>query len=88
MGDIIVKLDGDSIDSMTALSSKLEYFKKGETITVTVARLSDGEYKEIELSLTLGDLPEEEDTSSTTPQDDSENNSNDYYNYFPFQVNP
>ena len=88
MGDIIVKLDGDSIDSMTALSSKLEYYKKGETIPVTVARLSNGEYKEVVLSLTLGDLPEEEDTSSSTPQENSEENSNDYYNYFPFQMNP
>lgn len=88
MGDIIVKLDGDSIDSMTALSNKLEYYKKGETITVTVARLSDGEYKEIELSLTLSDLPEEEDTTSGTQEESSNNNSNDYYNYFPFQMNP
>ena len=88
MGDIIVKLDGDSIDSMTALSSKLEYYKKGETIPVTVARLSNGEYKEVVLSLTLGDLPEEEDTSSSASQEKSEENSNDYYNYFPFQMNP
>ena len=73
---------------MTALSSKLEYYKKGETIPVTVARLSNGEYKEVVLSLTLGDLPEEEDTSSSTPQENSEENSNDYYNYFPFQMNP
>lgn len=89
MGDIIVKVDGDSIDSMTALSSKLEYYKKGETITITVARLADGEYKEQEISLTLSDLPEEdEESSDNIPQYDGGNNDNSFYNFFPFQMNP
>ena len=87
MGDIIVKVDGDSIESMTDLSGKLEYYKKGETITITVARISNGEYKEQELTLTLGDLPEEEE-STTTQQDDSGSDSDEYYNFFPFQMNP
>lgn len=88
MGDIIVKVDGDSVESMTDLSGKLEYYKKGETITITVARLSNGEYVEQELTLTLGDLPEEDEDSATTQQENSGNDSNDYFNTFPFQINP
>ena len=37
----------------------MEYYKSGETVKVTVKRVENGEYVDIELEVTLGDWPEE-----------------------------
>ncbi|MDD6057565.1 MAG: trypsin-like peptidase domain-containing protein [Clostridiales bacterium] len=54
VGDIITYFDGKAIRSMQELSSSLEYYKAGETVEVTIQRLSDGQYAEYKLSVTLG----------------------------------
>ena len=53
-GDIVTEFDGTAISSMEELSSKLQYYKAGETVDVTIRRASDGEYVELTLSATLG----------------------------------
>lgn len=53
MGDIIIGLDNYEIDSMEELSSLLEYYKGGTTITLTVERLVDGRYEEKQIQITL-----------------------------------
>lgn len=56
-GDIIVKLDGQKVSDKSDLADKLSYYAAGETITVTVARADNGEYKEQDLEITLGSRP-------------------------------
>lgn len=51
--DVITKFDGQSLSSMTGLQEKLEYYKAGETVTLTIQRNSDGGYSETEVEITL-----------------------------------
>lgn len=53
-GDIVTEFDGTAISSMEELSSKLQYYRAGETVEVTIRRASDGEYVELTLTVTLG----------------------------------
>lgn len=53
-GDIIVGFDGTEINSKEDLSNLMSYYKGGTTVTLTVQRLLDGRYQEIEIELTLG----------------------------------
>lgn len=57
VGDIIVKFDGQRISSNTDLLDTIQYFKAGETVTVTVKRARDGKYTEHDLEVTLGSRP-------------------------------
>lgn len=58
--DILVKFDGQKIGSYEDLQGVLQYYKAGETVTVTVKRLENGEYESYDLELTLGTRPQEE----------------------------
>jgi len=51
--DVITKLNGQTVASFTELSECLSYYKVGETVTVTVARVEAGEVKYLELEVTL-----------------------------------
>lgn len=53
-GDILTFFDGHSISSMEALEDQLQYYSAGTTVDVVVQRVSDGEYKEKTISVTLG----------------------------------
>lgn len=53
-GDIITGFDGQDVDSMDELGNIMDYYKGGTTVTLTVQRLVDGRYQELEISLTLG----------------------------------
>jgi serine protease Do len=52
-GDVIVKFDGESVTSMEGLKNILQYYAAGETVTITVARQSNG-YEEEKVDLVLG----------------------------------
>ncbi len=52
--DVIVKFDGHRISSYADLQDVLQYYRAGETVTVTVKRIEDGEYESLDLELTLG----------------------------------
>lgn len=56
-GDIIVKFDGKRISSSSDLQSTLQYFRAGETATVTIKRAENGEYTAYDLEITLGQRP-------------------------------
>lgn len=56
--DIIVKFDDRKISSANGLKSVLQYYKAGDTATITVMRQVDGEYVSYELEITLGERPE------------------------------
>lgn len=58
-GDIIVKFNGQRISLATDLQSVLQYYRAGETVTLTVKRLINGEYEDVDVELTLGERPKE-----------------------------
>jgi len=53
-GDIITAFDGTSVSSMESLQDTLQYYAAGSTVIVTVQRAQDGEYKEQDITVTLG----------------------------------
>ncbi|MDO4295246.1 MAG: trypsin-like peptidase domain-containing protein [bacterium] len=52
--DIITKIDGTTVKSMSDLQEMLTYFKGNTTVDLTVQRLVDGEYQETTVSVKLG----------------------------------
>ena len=55
--DIITKLDGMTVKSMQELQKLLKGYEAGETIELLVQRQEDGQYKEIQIPITLTGLP-------------------------------
>lgn len=55
--DIITKVDGQSVHSMTELQETLSYYKAGETVELTVQTQEGGSYTERQVSITLKPLP-------------------------------
>lgn len=55
--DIITKLDGMTVKSMQELQKFLKGYEAGETIELLVQRQEDGQYKEIQIPITLTGLP-------------------------------
>lgn len=56
-GDIIVNFDGQKLTSADALRDTLRYYRAGETVTVKIQRIINGEYQSLELEVTLGKRP-------------------------------
>lgn len=53
-GCIITGINGSSVDSMDALLDQLEYYEKGETVTLAIQNpLTDGTYEKQNLEITL-----------------------------------
>ena len=53
--DVITKFNGNSISTMENLIGKLEGYRAGDEITISVKRLTNhGEYEEQELNILLG----------------------------------
>lgn len=57
-GDIIVKFDGQKISSASDIKNVIQYYKAGDTATITVKRAMNGEYESIDLEITFGTRPE------------------------------
>ena len=54
-GCIITAINGTSVDSMSALQEQLQYYAKGETVTLTIqVPQTNGEYAEQSVGVTLG----------------------------------
>lgn len=60
-GDVITEFDGNSVTTMDGMRQDLAYYAAGEEITVTISRADDGEYKEMDLTVTLGAAADYED---------------------------
>ncbi len=56
-GDVVVALGEDSVSSIDELQGVLEYYSAGTTTSLTVMRLQEGVYQEVELTITLGEKP-------------------------------
>lgn len=52
--DVITKFDGQTVNSMSALQSLLDYYKAGEKVTITISRNNGNGYAEKELTIKLG----------------------------------
>lgn len=53
-GDVIVELEGSSIENFTNYTTTLQRLEAGQTVTVVVQRLSQNSYREISMEITLG----------------------------------
>lgn len=54
MGDVITKVDGQSVKTISELSSFLDYYRAGEKVKLSVTRNVSGALTELELEVTLG----------------------------------
>lgn len=64
--DIITKVDGQSVKTMTELQELLACYEMGEKIDLTVQTQKDGQYEERTVTITLGKMPQE--SGDTTAQ--------------------
>lgn len=55
--DVVVKIDGVKVTTRTELQKEMEYHAAGDTVTVTVKRLENGEYATYDIKVTLGKKP-------------------------------
>lgn len=55
--DIITKFDGQSVRTMEDLKNMMTYYAKGDTVTMTVQSLENGQYEERSVEITLGEKP-------------------------------
>lgn len=55
--DVIVKFDGQRVSSRDDVLNAMQYYKAGETVTISVKRANSGEYEDIDLEITLGSRP-------------------------------
>ncbi|MCI9680522.1 MAG: PDZ domain-containing protein [Lachnospiraceae bacterium] len=54
-GDIITRFDGSSVGSQEELKEQLSYYRAGEQVKLTVSQTVDGEYRERDITVTLGE---------------------------------
>ena len=52
-GDVIRKFDGEDVATMEELQNKIQYYKPGEKVKVTIAYADGRTYKEKEITVTL-----------------------------------
>lgn len=55
--DIITKFDGQTVRTMVNLKEMLTYYEGGDTVTLTVQSLENGQYVERKVDVTLGVKP-------------------------------
>lgn len=54
-GSVITALNGSSVNSMAALQEQLQYYRAGETVTLTIETPgNNGEYTSQDVEVTLG----------------------------------
>ncbi len=67
-GDIIVSFNGREATTMAGLQEKLGRCKAGDKVKMTVKRLDNGEYKDVELAVTLGRKKDAEPAETQEPR--------------------
>lgn len=58
--DIIFGFDGEDVTSIEQLHDLMEYYEAGETVVVEFYRLTDGEFKENSIEITLGNRSQQQ----------------------------
>ncbi|MCR5608535.1 MAG: trypsin-like peptidase domain-containing protein [Lachnospiraceae bacterium] len=79
-GDIITKINGKKVTSISQLASEVSSIKKGSTVTITLKRAYDGKYKEkkIEVELTERFTTDNEDNKEPEKEEKPEDNKNNF----------
>ncbi len=95
-GDIITQFDGVGVNSISELRDRLNYYRAGEVVEVTVSRTDDGEYKERTIEVTLDSRKASESNQSNEnqsgseeeprPEGDSEENNHEEYGRREYQI--
>lgn len=70
--DIITKIEDVEVTTVSALQEKVISYKYGTTITITIQRSVDGEYKEFDYEVTLGRNPEYTDSKQDSKSQDKQ----------------
>ena len=68
--DVITKFDGQTVESMSALTNMMQYYKAGEKIKVTISYRDGRDYKEKEVTVTLGSKEVISDLESSSTRND------------------
>ncbi len=70
-GDVVTKLDGETIIDKEDLVDKLSYYSVGETVTLEVQTANGGDYeaREVEVTLQEGTAEPEEEALQESPED-------------------
>ncbi len=58
-GDVIVKFDGNRITTDEEFLNLIQYYAPDTTVSMVVNRVIDGVYQEVELTITLGERPDQ-----------------------------
>lgn len=66
-GDVILKIDGTSLNTRDELIERLQYYEAGESVDFVISRAQNGEYKEQTITVTLG---AKKDAKTTTTEDE------------------
>ncbi|WP_207657134.1 S1C family serine protease [Blautia marasmi] len=53
-GDVILKIDGTTLNTRDELIERLQYYEAGESVEFVISRAQNGEYKEQTVTVTLG----------------------------------
>ena len=72
-GDVIVGFDGEEITSMDDLQTRLQYYKQGTQVTVTVMRQNGAEYTKQNFEVTLGGASSGKATDSNAAEEEDNN---------------
>lgn len=70
--DIITKIEGTEVTTASALKEKVISYKYGTTVTITIQRSVDGEYKEFEYEVALGKNPDYMDQKEDSQSQDKQ----------------
>ena len=66
-GDVILKIDGTSLNTRDELIERLQYYEAGESVDFVISRAQNGEYKEQTITVTLG---AKKDAKTTTQEEE------------------
>ncbi|MCR5508509.1 MAG: trypsin-like peptidase domain-containing protein [Lachnospiraceae bacterium] len=78
-GDVIKKFDGISVSSINDIKEQLKYYKAGEKVEVMVMRSNGSEYKEVNVTVTLGKKSESGIEEEEEPEQESGQSGETYY---------
>jgi serine protease Do len=70
-GDVITKINDQSVSTLDELKEQLQYYKAGDSVTITAERADNGEYKEQTFTVTLESKSDLDSQSSQQSQDGS-----------------
>ena len=67
IGDIIVRINSVTVSTTTDLKTAISSNRAGSTVTVTVMRIVDDKFEEVDIEVVLGHEPDEEEAPAEEP---------------------